>query len=547
LIEPGTIPFELLSILLYAETHYRFRHFFSYLKKDEPEVIADAPFRVDPGQAIPVLLLVKDADKYPCKLRRVSIHVTSDPSTAPGHKTVKHEALSRQIRIRDRVWWKIFEIPAGNGLNGWVKIDTEFELEGPKGIRTYRNDNHRTSSRKPLRVFVARDPLPRFKGVHFGDIHTHSMYTDDQVEFGAPLEASIRLSGALGLSFFGATDHSYDLDDTIDDYLTNDPTFSKWKSLQSEIDKLEKKYRDFAVLRGEEVSCRSSAGHNVHMVLLGNRDFVEGSGDGAERWFKTRCEHSIHEITVSKDSSVLAFAAHPAEDVPFVQRLLLHRGSWLQRDISANSINGVQFANGTSESGFRRGIRQWIHGLLEGRKLIAVAGNDAHGNFNRFRQIGIPFFTIRETNQHIFGGMRTAVFLRKPLSETAIIQAIAAGNCIITDGPVARITSKFDNRPIIQAGSPAAGKNIELTIEALSGPEFGKIEKIIVWKGVIGNRAERVLFETFADDYRFTGKIHYQPDKPAYVRLEVWTSIANAHGGRPHFCLTNPIWLNPEP
>ena len=55
-----------LPLFLYAETHYRFKYFFSFLKKQEPELLADAPHRVEPGKDIPILILSKDADRYPC-------------------------------------------------------------------------------------------------------------------------------------------------------------------------------------------------------------------------------------------------------------------------------------------------------------------------------------------------------------------------------------------------------------------------------------------------------------------------------------------------
>jgi len=50
-----------LPLFLYAETHYRFPYFFSLLRKNEPEIIADAPHRIEPGSPLPILILIKDA------------------------------------------------------------------------------------------------------------------------------------------------------------------------------------------------------------------------------------------------------------------------------------------------------------------------------------------------------------------------------------------------------------------------------------------------------------------------------------------------------
>ncbi len=62
-------------ILSYAETHYRFKYFFSLYKKSEPEIIADAPHRVDPDKPYPVMLLIKDADRYPIDLCSVKLTI----------------------------------------------------------------------------------------------------------------------------------------------------------------------------------------------------------------------------------------------------------------------------------------------------------------------------------------------------------------------------------------------------------------------------------------------------------------------------------------
>ena len=52
-------------VVLYAEVHYKFPPGFSLLHTDYPEIIADLPWRVEPGQDIPILCLIKDAHNTP--------------------------------------------------------------------------------------------------------------------------------------------------------------------------------------------------------------------------------------------------------------------------------------------------------------------------------------------------------------------------------------------------------------------------------------------------------------------------------------------------
>ncbi|GJQ21839.1 MAG: hypothetical protein HBSIN02_21940 [Bacteroidia bacterium] len=533
MIAPRDIPFELLALLLYAETHYRFRFFFSSLKKNEPEIIADAPFRVQPGHAIPLLLLAKDGDRFPGLLKTATVIVSQG-----GREVKRLELLRTPQRLIKKWWWKIADIPVEE-LRGWVDLDVVFDVEVAGRTRTYRNDNYRTSSHSPLRVFVASDPLPTLPGMVLGDLHTHSDRTDDQVEFGIPPAAPIRLSRSLGLSFFAVTDHSYDLDDRVDSYLRNDSGIPKWHALQRDIDVLLRRHRDFAILRGEEVSCRSVSGHNVHLLRLGSRVFIPGSGDGAERWFRTRSEHSAHDVLAAVDSAV-SFAAHPVEDVPLLQRVLLHRGPWLDRDIRLPGLTGVQFANG-SRRGFLRGVRQWTRALLEGHRLLAVAGSDAHGNFNRFRQIGIPFLKIRESGEHLFGRMRTGVFVSR-ISEIGLLKALKAGNCIITDGPVAGIQAWTTGRGRVPMGSRTRERDLRILVRALSTPEFGSIDRVVLWTGTIGEADERPLYEVRGNNHELSFDLSCHFHRPSYVRLEVWTSSAGTFDGQGHWCLTNPLW-----
>ena len=331
---------QMLPVFLYAETHYRFRYFFSFLRKHEPEIIADAPHRIEPNQPLPILVLVKDAHQFPLKLNKVRVAIRKD-----GKIFFEKELLNSPIELTEKFWWRVYEVPL-DGMSGNIECDVIFEINDGKRQLIYHNDNHRTSSHQPLKIFVAPSPLPRFEHLHFGECHSHSSYTDDQVEFGSPLEASTQLSLPLGLSFFCVTDHSYDLDDSVDNYLVNDSNLPKWSLLQQEVDDQNSKYKDFVIVRGEEVSCRNSKDKNVHLLLLGNRKFFYGSGDGAERWLKTRSENNINEILNSIEPSVLSFAAHPKEQVSFLQRLLLRRGKWLQKDFLHSRLTGIQFVNG---------------------------------------------------------------------------------------------------------------------------------------------------------------------------------------------------------
>ena len=209
-------------ILLYAETHYRFKYFFSLYKKSEPEIITDAPYRLDPDKPYPILLLIKDADRYPVELQSVKVTLSKDAKNIYTHTF----EFSPIIKIQSHYWYKIFDIQFSGALAayfGTMFIDVEITTIQNGKVKITRNNNHRFTSKVPLKFYRSHTHLPQINGWIYGDAHTHSTYTEDQVEFGSPISAAPHLCKAMGLSFFGVTDHSFDLDDRIDNYLLHDP------------------------------------------------------------------------------------------------------------------------------------------------------------------------------------------------------------------------------------------------------------------------------------------------------------------------------------
>ncbi|RPI03684.1 MAG: hypothetical protein EHM64_11910 [Ignavibacteriae bacterium] len=535
MIQVPSIVWQLAPIFLYAETHYRFKYFFSFLRKKEPEILADAPHRLEPNTTLPILVLVKDAHLYPVALNGITLHIRAGNSIV--HKM---NLLNSTLEINQKLWWHIFEIPV-TGLTGNIECDVLFELNDGRQKRFYHNDNYKTSSRKNLNVSISPTPLPRFKNLNFGECHSHSSYTDDQVEYGSPLGASVRLGKSLGLSFFCATDHSYDLDDEVDNYLLNDPNLPKWKSFQKEVDELNSAHDDFAVIRGEEVTSRNSSGQNVHLLLLGNKNFINGKGDGAEQWLKTRSEHALGEIFDILESHSITYAAHPREPVSILQRLLLGRGKWQERDFDGDKLSGIQFANGQTSAGFNDGYRIWIKALLQGKHLFTMAGNDAHGNFNRFRQIGIPFLKIREMDRQLFGKMRTGVFLES-ISENGILQTLRSGKSIISDGPVVNLSVESSPFHLSSIGCSYAGTKHTILLEVRTSTEYGTIEYVKVFKGIIGGHETEILCEKKLG-YEWDRKFFLEISEECYIRAESWTSPADAADRQAHFCMTNPVWF----
>jgi hypothetical protein len=85
-------------------------------------------------------------------------------------------------------------------------------------------------------------------------------------------------------------------------------------------------------------------------------------------------------------------------------------------------------------------------------------------------------------------------------------------------------------------------------VQAKSSPEFGKLQRVVVWLGDLQDRCERVLFETdtFAEPLSFS---HAQslnlPTGQFYLRSEVQSAGSEflPESRLPCRGLTNPIWV----
>ncbi|MGH7491890.1 MAG: CehA/McbA family metallohydrolase [bacterium] len=541
-------------LLLYAETHYHFRFAPSLLYRRRPEIIADAPHRLEPGHALPILLIIKDAHRFPVAVQHVCAEIVCRPSTAQPQVVTQRNATLR-FRLQDTReeiatpwWWRLYFVQLSAEFTGplAVNVGVHYRCRG-KDFYCW-NDNHVGTSRAPLQVFRSLWPLPTMANYCHGDLHFHSEATSDQVEFGAPVEAMIAMAKAQGLSFCAVTDHSYDLDDEAGDYLRNDPALRKWHALRNHIQRLNGKHGDFVVIPGEEVSCGNASGRNVHFLILNHAHFIPGSGDSGERWLRTRPEHSVREILAMLEEEALAFAAHPAVPMPWLQKRLLRRDHWQPQDFEHARLNGMQFWNGGA-NGEEQGLRWWRKFLLEGKKLVAIAGNDAHGNFNRFRQISWPCLTMKENQHHVFGRSRTAVLLPAQLGLKNLLDALRRGRALITNGLMIDLEAVARDGEIFYPGD-FAGKEIErVRLRASSSPEFGPLDRAAILRGNLQQKNEEIFYEckNFADAFHFEVELTWPAIPENYfIRAEATArqKLSSGMNGSSSCAMTNPIWSN---
>ena len=523
-------------VIMYAELHFRFKWSNSRYFQKEPEILADLPIRIEPGNDIPILLIIKDAHIFPIILEKVEIKIIKN------NKIIQSKIFSYNADI-DFSWWDDTITIDATGISGDVEINVEFSYKVNDKSRNCTIHNYPLCTHNNLTTYVSEFPYPNDGNALYGDLHYHTNLTEDKVEFGAPLKATLTAAEALGLDFYCNTDHSYDLDDVPGSWTETDPNLEKWNKSRSEINKInnDNPGKSF-IIPSEELSLHNQDGRNVHALILNNSHFLPGQGDGAEEAFNFYADYNTKNVHASLDENSLCIAAHPFSPVPLVQWFFVKRGKWLLKDILENNLAGLQIVNGDIGRGYQYGIKIWIRLLLDGYHKFIYAGNDAHGNFNMYRQIKTPMLSLYEKKEQLFGEFRTGVFT-KNRDINSVISSMKNGNCFVTNGPFINLTFE-NNGSIHEMGSIISSNLGSFKISIISTSEFGKIKDITLIKGIIKEQKENNFFTILNyGDYELEKYIEINIESECYFRCIVELESISS---KKIFALTNPIWLKPK-
>ena len=521
----------IFNILLYAELHYKFKWIGSRYFQKEPEILADLPYRVEPDKKIPILLLIKDSNQFPILLDFVSVDIFQ----------LNNKVLSKKYTFKETLnthWWNKTLYVEKNNIKGNIDIEVSFFyiINGKK--KKCITHNYPQAHTNKLNTYISNYKFPRCSKTYYGDLHYHTNLTEDMVEFGAPLDSTAITAEALGVDFFCNTDHSYDLDDKIGSWTETDPDLIKWNKSRDEIKNInnDPAYTSL-IIPSEELSLHNYKGKNIHALILNNNIFLPGEGDGAEKPFNFKSTYNTNTVFEKIEKNALCIPAHPFNRVPSLQQFFFKRGVWENKDINSNKIPGFQILNGEYDSNFINSMNIWINLLLKGVKKYIYAGNDAHGNFNIYRQIKTPMLTLSEKKAQMFGYYRTGVFSEN-LNINSIIKSMKSGSCFITNGPYLKFSTSIKSKQYM-SGSVIRNNTAEIHLHAISSPEFGLIKKIIIIKGIIGEAHEEVCL-VIKPNNKYECKLDYNIfiENKCYYR----TRIDVISKKTPIFALSNPIW-----
>ena len=475
--------------LRYAETHFKFKLPWSLLYKPWPEIIFDAPFQFVPGVEPYLWIVVRDADRFPTTIKSAEIVLKSAIDECCGTYFENARAqdaqfqdaqsqdaarpdivICKDLNIEVREQMKFIPIALGKIPAGAYEAHCKLTVEREGKSQTFERWNLPRLKPVPLRFKVLNETLPIAPGYAAGEMHCHTHYSADHVEYGATPEVLQLAAKAVGLDFVNCTDHAYDFAFTQEDYTKEaDSPVPRFQKLREEIAALPVKDENGGdmplMLAGEEVSAGNSKGENVHMTVLAPEGYLPGLGDCGRYWLENRPTRSIKQILNMTEAH--CFAAHPFQQMGLLEKFVFRRGYWKPEDLqlkNKHSIRGLQFWNGIRDEGFKLGREFWINELGKGNYLLPIGGNDAHGDLNSMTAVNLPLISLKHTRAHTFGNVRTVVKLdertgealqtrdesgsttmchpeqsegssKVSLSLATINAAFTADNCYITDGP----------------------------------------------------------------------------------------------------------------
>jgi hypothetical protein len=212
--------------LRYAETHFKFKLPWSLLYKPWPEIIFDAPFQFVPGVSPYLWIVVRDADRFPTTIKTAEILLKH--SVGNAFDNLLDNALDNaqqpdisihrdlNIEVQEQMQFIPFalgEIPAGT-YEAYCKLTVEREGK----TQTFERWNLPRLKPVPLRFKVLNEYPPIAPGYAAGEMHCHTHYSADHVEYGATPEVLQLAAKAVGLDFVNCTDHAYDFAFTQEDF-----------------------------------------------------------------------------------------------------------------------------------------------------------------------------------------------------------------------------------------------------------------------------------------------------------------------------------------
>jgi hypothetical protein len=478
-----------------------------YVNTYAKDFIMDAPWRVvDANTPIPVTITIKDCDVDDVReLHWIRIWDEDGFIWPLWNHDFNDEEIGDNASEQN-FWTVITKVTEGYPLlpNGTPLTPANLGYAAGDVIRLrvdihYQDDIFDYTETRHLRVRVGGGPFPWPAGWYGGDVHYHTMYTNNVYEYGAPLPAVKEAARAMGLHWLTATDHSSDLDETGDglysfatpqwEYTLFDETGAHtyyrnvaadggtWEGLGVDVDQLDDS--TFRLYRAVELNLASidpaTWGKTLHCLIY-NENYILSPFCGAP--FERPVWPDLNTALAQIQGDGFAYSSHPLNPLSkdfYGFELGANGSAWgllnILQALNFEAFRGLQIFNtritvtsndqdnpwNDFDAGvpvddpypqeLNDGIELWDNLVSfmiengESRRVFVAGGSDAHGDFNYSTHLGLDDYA----EDNAIGKAQTVAFVPGAWSGgdlppmTEILAAYRAGHTIITDGPFVEI------------------------------------------------------------------------------------------------------------
>ena len=579
------------------------------------DFIMDAPWRViDASTAIPVTVILKDCDVDDiAELHWIRCwDVTGGGSTILWDHDFGDETIGDDAS-EDNYWTYITTVTEGHPSLPDGTLLTPANLGHAAGdaiqlkVSVYYKDTwFNYTEDRYLRVHVGNGRFPWPEDWFGGDSHYHTMYTNNAVEFGAPLPAVKLTAMAMGLDWLTVSDHSCDLDETGDgtysyathhwEYTIQSPSGietvyrdvfsygSSWGSIGADVADLDS--QDFRLYRGVEINLSSvdpDTWQKTLHCLFYNPDYISSplSGFIGEQPVTPPLPDGLDQLAAEG----FAYAAHPFYDLAGVNGTV-----WADEDLDTalvrEKFRGLEAFNTreTRQSGDANnpwadfdagtppdnpypnellpGVALWDDLLVEDiasgapRKVFFSGGSDAHGDFNYAAYSNI---LSSYATDNAMGKVQTVVHVPGSYgpgnlpSMGGIKAAFRAGRSVVTDGPFLEIgLDRDDDGDWYETGDLMIGDDgiadptdpLPLKIRWASLPEFGPVTSVQLIAGDGVGTSTLTSFDPNGSGQGYGGTSTVDLSGYGLRGLHfLRAELLTTDGDAGHRAYTNPIWI----
>ncbi len=311
-----------------------------------------------------------------------------------------------------------------------------------------------------------------------GDLHAHSEHSDGQ----NTVEEIVEYTRRIGLDYFALTDHN---------------TISHWDELTRLND------RAPLLIAGEEITM-----YGGHANVWGLDDWIDFRGSDSER---------VRQLVEHANARGSMFSInHPDSPIPW-------------KHDSVRGYQAVEVWNAPWRWYNEPALLRWEEHLKRGERMIAVGGSDSHC---------VPPAKMTQPNGP--GEPCTWVYVEGPLTQRAVLDAVARGRAFISEAP---------NGPFIELRADADGDGV---FEALQGDRVDAADGAllrfhITYRGPDGKHLRffsksGLVKEITPDVEEYDGEFELRIEGDDYLRCEVRGFRGRPDRGEVVHAMTNPIY-----